>query len=54
MLPISTWKSSSSFWTLAYFVAISSYLDSHWSRSASRALTFRSKWPALTSVWRNL
>lgn len=54
MLPISAWKSSSSFWTVAYFLAISSYLDSHVSRSVSRAWTFRSKCPALTSVWRSL
>lgn len=54
MLPISCWKSSSSFWTAAYFFAISSYFCSHWSRSFSRACTFLSKCPALTSIWRSL
>jgi len=54
ILPISAWKSSSSFCTAAYFLAISSYLASHWSRSDSRAWTLRSKCPALTSVCRSL
>lgn len=54
MLPISAWNSSSSFLMSAYFLDISSYLPSHWSRSDSRAWTFRSKWPALTSVCRSL
>ena len=42
MLPISLTKSSSSFLVSAYFLAISSYLDSHWSRDCSRAWTLRS------------
>lgn len=54
MAPISRWKSSISFWASAYFLDISSYLVSHWSRSFSRACTFRSKCPALTSVCRSL
>jgi hypothetical protein len=42
MLPISLTKSSSSFLVSAYFLAISSYLVSHWSRDCSRAWTLRS------------
>lgn len=42
MLPISLTKSSSSFLVSAYFLAISSYFDSHWSRDCSRAWTLRS------------
>lgn len=42
MLPISLTKSSSSFLVSAYFLAISSYLVSHWSRACSRACTLRS------------
>lgn len=43
IVPISAWSSSSSFCRVVYLAAISSYFCSHWSRSCSRACTFRSK-----------